>query len=197
MSFASSSSNITTVVGTCHPAAASSNAQANTITGTRAPLPPNYPIAIQSPTSARTRPPSPQSSDPIDDFFGSTTTHGSRHDARLSITAPPSYAEGGPALPSYTESQSGTPPKTLARVLFLYGFLFPPFWVLGAIILCSPLRAPEPSPESGEKPLADAYVQIVRTEECRWARRCVAALAGLTLLIVAIVIACLAVLKWT
>ncbi|KAJ7510471.1 hypothetical protein B0H11DRAFT_2216263 [Mycena galericulata] len=82
---------------------------------------------------------------PVDDFFGytlaSSRTRDSRHDLanspRQSLPlAPPPYDEA----PEYT--QKPKEPVTLAMYLFKFGFLFPPFWIMGIVILLSPLRAP-------------------------------------------------------
>ncbi|KAJ7880973.1 hypothetical protein B0H14DRAFT_3857839 [Mycena olivaceomarginata] len=80
---------------------------------------------------------------PVDDFFGysltSSRTRDSRHDRRISVAeslAPPPYMDA----PEYTEH--AREPVTLAMYLFKFGFLFPPFWIFGIVILLSPLRAP-------------------------------------------------------
>ena len=55
--------------------------------------------------------------------------------------------------------------------------VFPPFWIMGAIILLSPLRAPEPSPSSSwlpDKSESERQEIIVemRRVEVKWAWRC-------------------------
>lgn len=59
--------------------------------------------------------------------------------------------------------------------------VFPPFWIMGAIILLSPLRAPEPSPSSSwlpDKSESERQEIIVemRRVEVKWAWRCLWAL---------------------
>ncbi|KAG6331811.1 hypothetical protein ID866_7279 [Astraeus odoratus] len=130
--------------------------------------------------------------DPVDDFFGVTrprATRESRHDSYPSVSrvsavldgdAPPPYGVDAGELPAYTVAP--TEPATLAMYLFKFGFLFPPFWILGAIILVSPLNAPadfEPEKSDAER---REVVQLMRTTELRWARRCAWAL--LVLLVV-------------
>jgi hypothetical protein len=49
--------------------------------------------------------------------------------------------------------------------------VFPPFWVIGAIILVSPLKAPadfEPTKSENER---QELVQIMRDAEIKWAKR--------------------------
>jgi hypothetical protein len=49
--------------------------------------------------------------------------------------------------------------------------VFPPFWLLGAIILLSPLSAPadfEPTKSEAER---QELVQIMRDAESKWAKR--------------------------
>ncbi|KAF7312059.1 hypothetical protein MIND_00218000 [Mycena indigotica] len=115
----------------------------------------------------------------VDDFFGSRE---SRHDNhRLSLAesvSPPPYVE----CPEYTFR--APEPVTLAMYLFKFGFFFPPFWILGVIILMSPLRAPPAGPPSAswlpEKTDAERQMIIerMRTTELKWARRCLYALVA-------------------
>ncbi|KAH8087919.1 hypothetical protein HD553DRAFT_348475 [Filobasidium floriforme] len=74
-----------------------------------------------------------------------------------SSTPPPTYIYPPPTSPSSTLStttsntlplptytpEASTEPQTLPRQLFMYGFLFPPLWALGAILLCVPLKVYE------------------------------------------------------
>jgi hypothetical protein len=114
--------------------------------------------------------------------------------------APPAYEEP----PVYTKTDE---PITFAMYLFKFGFcefffsvlfssshtylllytVFPPFWILGACILLSPLRAPEPSSlESSDAPSAwlpdkteaerQAIIDHMRKAELKWAWRCLWAL---------------------
>ncbi|KAG5652180.1 hypothetical protein H0H81_005979 [Sphagnurus paluster] len=120
--------------------------------------------------------------DPLDSFFGynfsASRTHESRHDEVL-----PAYVEDLP--PTYT--LKAPEPLTLARYLFMFGFLFPPFWIMGAWILWSPLRAPsdETDPEAWmpEKTEAERkhILEGMRRVEVRWALRCLWAIVILSL----------------
>ncbi|KAG7094103.1 hypothetical protein E1B28_007720 [Marasmius oreades] len=102
--------------------------------------------------------------------------------------APPAYQEP----PEYTK-KSAQPP-TLAEHLFKFGFLFPPFWILGSLILLTPLRAPDPSsttssfcawlPEKTEAERA-IIVSRLRKVELFWAWRCLFALLVIVCLAVA------------
>ncbi|KIK62443.1 hypothetical protein GYMLUDRAFT_145527, partial [Collybiopsis luxurians FD-317 M1] len=89
----------------------------------------------------------------------------------------PPYIEEPPA---YTASGSNEP-MTLAMYLFKFGFLFPPFWIIGAFILLSPLREPESTPSSVWLPEKSAeergeIIQKMRKAEVKWAKRCLVAL---------------------
>jgi hypothetical protein len=75
-----------------------------------------------------------------------------------------------------------------------FGLVFPPFWILGAFILLSPLRAPEaadsadaPSGWLPEKTDAErqAIIDHMRKAELKWAWRCLWALLVITVLGVA------------
>ena len=60
--------------------------------------------------------------------------------------------------------------------------VFPPFWILGAIILIYPLTAPpdfEPTKSEMER---RQLMQIIRNAELRWAKRCTWALVALLVL---------------
>lgn len=60
--------------------------------------------------------------------------------------------------------------------------VFPPCWVLGALVLVSPLTVPadvEPSKSGMER---QHLVRIIRDAELRWAQRCAWALLGLLVL---------------
>ncbi|KAJ7510461.1 hypothetical protein B0H11DRAFT_2183991 [Mycena galericulata] len=140
---------------------------------------------------------------PVDDFFGytlaSSRTRDSRHDRRISAAesalAPPPYDEA----PEYT--QKPKEPVTLAMYLFKFGFLFPPFWIMGVIILLSPLRAPPAATPSAawlpEKTEAERQVIIdrMRTAELKWAKRCLYALIALVLAAVVVAVAIWATLR--
>ncbi|KAF8528113.1 hypothetical protein BU17DRAFT_81341 [Hysterangium stoloniferum] len=103
--------------------------------------------------------------------------------ARNSVASlPPSYSsvvDNSFNDDLYTEEE----PLTLAQMLFKYGFLFFPFWIAGAYILCSPLR-PTPEWESG-KTEAEKVQQlaVLRKTELKWARRCLLGIFAMTTLI--------------
>ncbi|KIM64916.1 hypothetical protein SCLCIDRAFT_114255 [Scleroderma citrinum Foug A] len=156
---------ICTVVGQWQHASTDIDLEAQTVTGTHALVAlPTLPPSARS-AAAPTRTPvhdramSHSESDPVDDFFGVTrprATHESRHDS-------------GSELPAYDVAPRE--PPTLAMYLFKFGFLFPPFWIMGAIILLSPLKAPadfEPSKSDAER---QELVQLIRSTELKWAKR--------------------------
>ncbi|KAJ7284575.1 hypothetical protein C8J57DRAFT_1288912 [Mycena rebaudengoi] len=140
-------------------------------------------VAAHIPRSA----PAEATTNPVDDFFGLALTSTRTHDSRSS-ERPPSYIDA----PLY--STRATEPVTLAMYLFKFGFLFPPFWIMGVLILFSPLRAPEPANTPGawlpEKTEAERQllIQRMRTVELKWARRCLYALLALIHIIIAVVI---------
>ncbi|KAL4068457.1 hypothetical protein V8B97DRAFT_1972424 [Scleroderma yunnanense] len=164
--------------------------EAQLVTGTHAPITlPALPLPAR-PAAEPTRTPEHDTSvsDPIDDFFGVTcprATQESRHDAvsypslssRISAcldgdTPPPPYYQtsvDGNELPAYTVAPHE--PSTLAMYLFKFGFLFPPFWIMGALILLSPLNPPadfEPTKSEAER---RELVELIRKTELRWAKR--------------------------
>ncbi|KAF9008147.1 hypothetical protein BDZ89DRAFT_1079150 [Hymenopellis radicata] len=111
----------------------------------------------------------------------STETRESRHDRRISTELPPYMEYEASPPPKYTLKDE---PVTLAMYLFKFGFLFPPFWILGIFILFSPLRAPDatgawlPDKTDAEK---QVVIDRIRTAEIKWARRCLVALLVVTL----------------
>ncbi|KAJ7650742.1 hypothetical protein FB45DRAFT_820129 [Roridomyces roridus] len=163
---------------------------------------------IAAPSPAVTQPerssPVQYTTNAVDDFFGyplaSSRTRDSRHDHRISAAessflAPPPYDEA----PEY--AQKPKEPATLAMYLFKFGFLFPPFWIMGIVILLSPLRAPPVETPSAawmpEKTDAERQVIIdrMRFTELKWAKRCLYALLTFVLLAAVIAIAIWAVLR--
>ncbi|KAF9445990.1 hypothetical protein P691DRAFT_777171 [Macrolepiota fuliginosa MF-IS2] len=121
--------------------------------------------------------------------FTASPNTDSRHDRRLSVTSeaqtlPPAYSESHKdVVPEYSATYE---PATLAMYLFRFGFLFPPFWIMGALILFTPLRAPTSTiqdEETGmgwlpEKTEAEkqAFISHIRKAELKWAKRCLVAL---------------------
>ncbi|KAG7094160.1 hypothetical protein E1B28_007771 [Marasmius oreades] len=160
--------------------------------------------ASTSPTPVIAQPQLAATINPTDSFFGYTFSSGSvsdsRHDRRIISSdidlelglnhdsspdiAPPPYIEP----PEYTESSETV---TLAKYLFKFGFLFPPFWIMGALIILTPLRAPDSDindptsphawlPEKTEAERA-AVLSHLRQAELKWAWRCLFALLIVTL----------------
>ncbi|KAI9065628.1 hypothetical protein FKP32DRAFT_1567575 [Trametes sanguinea] len=143
--------------------------------------------------------------DPIDDFFGVsrpspsssrrtlslTGTRDSRHDDMRAPTLaadadveslPPPY-EHSIEPPAYS-AVSDQP--TLAMYLFKFGFLFPLFWLAGAIILLSPLQAPADWESSKPEYERQEMIESMRRTEVKWAKRCLIALLITVLLVAAI-----------
>jgi len=90
---------------------------------------------------------------------------------------PPYVRDTG--LPAYTPPRQPDP-VTLAMYLFKFGFLFPPLWILGSIILFVPIRLACFSPCSNgvEKPDPESQSGTrYRNIEIKWAKRCFAALS--------------------
>ncbi|KDQ60417.1 hypothetical protein JAAARDRAFT_153034 [Jaapia argillacea MUCL 33604] len=145
-----------------------------------------------------------QTFDPIDDFFGTSSrastssrgTHDSRHDDGAASTfstgdIPPPYepqhhydADVEMGLPAYDSQEE---PATLAMYLFKYGFLFPPFWLLGAIILFLSLSAPSDFHPHKTEQERNEMLDVMRKTEVKWGRRCAVALLVL-LLVVGVVV---------
>ncbi|KAF8896865.1 hypothetical protein CPB84DRAFT_1731520 [Gymnopilus junonius] len=144
--------------------------------------------------------------DPMDEQFGytlsSSRTHESRHDRRQSAAdvLPPYAEEAEIPLPGYT--LHAPEPMTLAMYLFRFGFLFPPFWLFGAFILCSPLREPRNTsedtptwmPEKTEEE-RQKIIATIREAELKWAKRCLWALVIFAVLVAVGVLAAWAVLR--
>jgi len=182
--------------------------EAQTVSGTRAPyvLPAEPEQARVVP--ARTRPRTPYATATItsesltssttvadvnamDDFLGGVThVHESRrHDSSsssnpdsviLEVLPPPPYVDT--ELPAYSLEPIDEEPDTLAKYMFTFGFLFPLFWILGAVILVSPLTLPrdlEPSKSREELELCE---RVIRAAEVKWAKRCAWALFTLLVL---------------
>ncbi|KLO05680.1 hypothetical protein SCHPADRAFT_946716 [Schizopora paradoxa] len=128
----------------------------------------------------------------IDDFFGVVPPRRSTEKVEVASQLPPPYARdletASVSLPSYSEasgSAASFEPYTIPEAFFKWGFIFPLFWPLGALLLInfhSPaeLTAWYSPEESAER------VRILRTAERRWAQRC--ALATVILVFVALVI---------
>jgi len=102
---------------------------------------------------------------------------------------PPPYEEPTYPAPPYNEVQE---PPTLPKYLFKYGFFFPPFWAIGAIVLAMKLE-PAPPTECGKTAEEQAMeLAILRRAEVRWSLRCLLAFTCFLLVIGGIVIGVLA-----
>lgn len=124
-----------------------------------------------------------RAAEPIPRELGYTFTFSSvsesRHDRRLSADVDLELGLGE-ELPPYVNPPEYTAqkvdPPTLAMYLFKFGFLFPPFWIIGACILLTPLREPTEDPNAWlpEKTEAERAVIIdtLRKAELKWAWRC-------------------------
>ncbi|KAG8219062.1 hypothetical protein J3R82DRAFT_4818 [Butyriboletus roseoflavus] len=161
--------------------------EAQAITGTHAPFAPPIAPEPARTSAAPTRTPHVVTTDAIDNLFGVTrprATRESQHDSHPSLGGdmyipPPPYADTD--LPAYSVDPN-IEPTTLAMYFFKSGFLFPPFWILGAIFLISPLTVLadfEPSKSGMER---QQLAQIIRDAELRWAKRCAWALFALLVL---------------
>ncbi|RDB26744.1 hypothetical protein Hypma_005358 [Hypsizygus marmoreus] len=107
------------------------------------------------------------------------------HPNRISITLPrgerlPPYTLN-PDPPVYTEHVQHREPKTLARYLFILGFVCPVLWVAGAFMMRYPAHnGPVYLPSvTGlpDKAVGGQYdfVQSRRIAEFKWAKRCMVA----------------------
>ncbi|KAG5653012.1 hypothetical protein H0H81_002705 [Sphagnurus paluster] len=136
--------------------------------------------------------------DPLDNFFGQASSAPRIRDSRHDTEALPAYVEDLP--PNY--ALKAPEPLTLARYLFKFGFLFPPFWIMGAWILWSPLRAPsdETDPEGWlpEKTETERkrILEEMRRVEVRWALRCLWSIIIFTLLAIIAAVATWAIMKF-
>ncbi|KAG1774759.1 hypothetical protein EV702DRAFT_974359 [Suillus placidus] len=105
---------------------------------------------------------------------------------------PPPYLREGEfeKLPAYTACpcpSANDEPITLARYLFVYGFFFPIFWIVGVAIIFSPLR-PTPEWETGRsEEERQRLLARMRDLELKWAKRCLYAMVALLVLIMVLV----------
>ncbi|KAH9835301.1 uncharacterized protein C8Q71DRAFT_858945 [Rhodofomes roseus] len=174
--------------------------EAQTISGTHE----HFDVRLPTPPAARLHTPRTRPSDveegtnAIDDFFGASSsrsprgTQDSRHDA---VSLPVHHDSDSDAPPPY--SYSAQPPAytryaehpTLAMYLFKFGFLFPLFWIAGALILVSPLRAPEDWELSKTEAERQELIESMRGTEVKWAKRCLVAFSVLALVVLIVVLA--------
>lgn len=221
MSSPVASSSFRTVFGTWSSNSTSERVdlEAQTISGTRLPLTPTIaPLAPAAPRTSRDS----MGTDPIDDFFGVSRTHGtsdSRHDTPalpsmieqdIEAIPPPPYADGGD-LPSYSAVAE---PPTLAMYLFKFGFctfvsfyfafdhvltviasVFPLFWIAGIIILISPLSAPENWEPTKTEAEREELIELLRRTEKKWAKRCLVAFSIFAFIVAAITLTAVMVMR--
>ncbi|EIN05753.1 hypothetical protein PUNSTDRAFT_137246 [Punctularia strigosozonata HHB-11173 SS5] len=83
---------------------------------------------------------------------------------------PPAYAETE-RLPAYPD-MSGEDSVNQAKWSWRNGFLFPPFWIIGIIILCSPLRVEESWHADKSDDERKLLVLATRQEEMKYGKRC-------------------------
>ncbi|OAX34360.1 hypothetical protein K503DRAFT_794199 [Rhizopogon vinicolor AM-OR11-026] len=126
--------------------------------------------------------------DRLAEFFGAKP-----HRARaLQRHTPPPYSREGEfeKLPAYNACpcpSSDDEPITLARYLFVYGFFFPVFWIVGVAIIFSPLR-PTPEWEVGKsEEERQRLLAAMRVSELKWAKRSLYALVSLLVIIIVLV----------
>ncbi|KAI1798053.1 hypothetical protein LXA43DRAFT_1088203 [Ganoderma leucocontextum] len=146
-----------------------------------------------------------ETTDAVDAFFGASHpssprharntslsgTRDSRHDEmRVSSSVddasdalPPPY-EHSIMPPAYTQVADQ---PTLAMYLFKFGFLFPLFWVAGAMILLSPLSAPADWEAAKPAVEREELIASMRRTEVKWAQRCLVALSVFCLVVLALV----------
>ncbi|TFY59900.1 hypothetical protein EVJ58_g5489 [Rhodofomes roseus] len=126
------------------------------------------------------------------------------HDDSGSDAPPPySYSSEPPAYTRYVEN------PTLAMYLFNFGFreyscmlsrshhplltlrslVFPLFWIAGALVLISPLRAPQDWELSKTDAERQELIDGMRRTEIKWARRCLIAISALALVVLVVVLA--------
>jgi len=175
-----------------------------------------YRSSVESPipTPRVTTAPLPSSAAPTDaalsaginQFFGLPSTPMPAFVRETSQSALPTYhARSGSEstlLPAYEEVESKNELEGwyIAKYLFLYGFLFPPFWIIGACILFSPPQSafassasisPQPSTkdiEAGGVRTQDEESELIWQMERLWAWRCIFASATLIAVVAGIVV---------
>ncbi|CCM03999.1 uncharacterized protein FIBRA_06156 [Fibroporia radiculosa] len=184
---ASSSFTIPAIFSTWHQASAAYDVEAQVIVGAHEEF--SAP-SLSSPPTALTR--SLSRTDPIDDFFGATRSPRGTLDSRHDAMSLPNHCDDVP--PPY--SRSSEPPAysrfaehpTLAMYLFKFGFLFPLFWLAGALILLSPLRAPEDWEETKTEAERQELLRSMRRTEIKWAKYCLAAFALFAAVVISVVV---------
>ncbi|THU99967.1 hypothetical protein K435DRAFT_776818 [Dendrothele bispora CBS 962.96] len=170
----------------------SSPPQQATSTPTLVPPIQRRPPTLQPPPQSRKKPPPPPTSSQVgpSPTVPPAPTRYPIFDGRLENPVEdeslPPYIEEPPAY----SSTGLVEPMSFAKYLFQFGFLFPPFWILGGLILFSTLRVPDNQasesdiessfpawlPEKSEDE-RDGVLEKMRLTEVKWAKRCLMALA--------------------
>ncbi|KAI8986739.1 hypothetical protein BD414DRAFT_440183 [Trametes punicea] len=170
---------------------------------------------IPQPTPARTHSSRASASadetttDPIDDFFGVSRPSNSRRTPSLTGTRDSRHDDARAPTPTDVESlpppyeYSVDPPAysrvseqpTLAMYLFKFGFLFPLFWLAGALILLSPLEAPSDWETSKPEHERQELIESMRRTEVKWAKRCLVALLVASLAVAAVILTAVFVMR--
>ncbi|WVR09757.1 hypothetical protein IAU60_006833 [Kwoniella sp. DSM 27419] len=101
-------------------------------------------------------------------------------------TAPSPTGWSTDELPLYTED-TRTEPLTLARGLWLWGFLCPLLWFLGMCILWIPLRPVEEELDLERAQKIQEMITILRRTELKYAKRCMWALLSFLAILLSII----------
>jgi len=125
----------------------------------------------------------------LSDMSSTATTPAARQPTASVDTLPPAYGTPEFPAPAYEEKQE---PETMAKHLFKFGFFFPCFWIIGAMIFFMRL---EPTPEAECGKTAEEQkdeIELLRTAELKWSKRCGYAILSLIALIGIIILICFA-----
>ncbi|KAJ1301420.1 hypothetical protein OPQ81_008680 [Rhizoctonia solani] len=158
------------------------------------------PVHVTLPTTARTttrqKPPpaSPSQSPltpeshrlPLEEFFGPIPNY-----------IPPIDPEKQESEPRNIFAHEEEP-NTAAKYLFYYGFVFPPMWIFGSLMLCTRPAPTDPGPsdnprssvpgQGGTRRGSRLVALHVQVAERRWSLRCLYAWVTLVICIVCLVI---------
>ncbi|ODN83285.1 hypothetical protein L202_01456 [Cryptococcus amylolentus CBS 6039] len=147
------------------------------------PEPPVYILPVD-PTPTAPSPESPETPTQPPAYSGNARP---QYPYDLSLGSPSDVELTSESLPIY-EEESTMEPKTLAKTLWQYGFVCPLLWLIGMTILWIPLRPVEDEvdPERAQK--LEEMIEILRRTELKYAKRCIWAFCGFSLLIALIVV---------
>ncbi|CAG7847674.1 SubName: Full=Uncharacterized protein {ECO:0000313/EMBL:CCA73364.1} [Serendipita indica DSM 11827] len=116
--------------------------------------------------------------------ISSTTEHSRRH--IFAITTRKQPYQGMKMAKKFIPWLAICSSTVLTSLLITSDAVFPPFWLLGALILVIPLTPPESWADKSQEQV-QSILAAMRVAERRWAWRCVMALASLILVILIIV----------